>query len=177
MRAALRFRRWCGALFRRCVEGIPQRASCGTVPRNDQVANFVLEAAPLVLCCRLTVAAFHRQAPEMRRAPRRTPYSPKPKSRELLTRAHLRGDPRHGRVASADKPRRSANARSRGQRSPYSRFALCRQLGRPKAFPLLVPFARALAMPPGPAPNSAPAGCEPWSHTTGRREPSGCRAS
>ena len=58
-----------------------------------------------------------------------------------------RCDPRHGRIAGADKPRRPANACPDRQRGPYSRLALRRQLGRPNALPLLVPFARALAMP------------------------------
>src|SRR5437867_4548508 len=49
-----------------------------------------------------------------------------------LASSHLRRDPRHGRIAGAGKPRRAANARSRLQRSPYSRLPLRRQLGPPE---------------------------------------------
>ena len=67
---------------------------------------------------------------------------------EMVKLPASRCDPRLGRIAGADEPRRPANARPGRQRGPYSRLALRRQpLGRPNALPLLVPFARALAMP------------------------------
>jgi hypothetical protein len=43
-----------------------------------------------------------------------------------------RCDPRHGRIAGADEPRRPANARPGRQRGPYSRLALRRQPGPPE---------------------------------------------
>jgi hypothetical protein len=96
----------------------------------------------------MAVAASTGEHQKRKERPEGRPISSQTKSRELLTRAHLRGDPRDGRVAGPHEPCRPANARPRRQRGPYSRLPLRRQLsGRPKAFPLLVPFARALAMP------------------------------
>jgi hypothetical protein len=65
----------------------------------------------------------------------------------LLTYAHLRGDPGHGRVACADEPRRPANARPGHQRGPHSRLALRRQPRARKPCRASVASACALAMP------------------------------
>jgi hypothetical protein len=61
--------------------------------------------------------------------------------------AHLSRDVMHGAVSHPDSTGDLPNASAGRERSPYSGDLLRRHFGRPIAFPLLVPCARALAMP------------------------------
>ncbi len=110
---------WAADAGSPCVCVNPRR---GARSRKIPVSN-LYSKRPDAGIALMAVAASTGEHQKRKERPEGRPISSQTKSRELLTRAHLRGDPRDGRVAGPHEPCRPANARPRRQRGPYSRFA------------------------------------------------------